>query len=512
MQKQLLTVDVRPPLSVPTLPQSPAPYITTSSPHLQSIFITALNSPGSFLASPISDAYHEIRGETDADTRRIIHIQRDLRESELRLQQAGRLGMELHQQNDRLRRGIEILQNEYDNVINEQVNMNRLNTDATSTSPLSSASDGLKAMKAIRSQNTLLQARNQSLNAHCEEADTRIEELVVQVHDLERQLRRERTKRADDLANAARVLREKERETRSRSRSNSSVTSSPKSIHTPRSPLRLEYASTSTSTTQSTATPCINMSLAERVDSFLHSQSSVGTATTPSLHNNINNNAKTQAQKDSLRGTETVNAMQQIVSMQQKERLTAETINDMRADVLSMQQQLDIAQEELNCERSLRDKLDNEVQTYHEASKRYAEEASILNQEMRLVESARHTAETKARKLEAQLRNITLEEVDHKARVAHDIATDYQRKLVVLEGGRLAAEDRAMVFQQQAIDLLQKLGMLNRMEENRSKENERSVVRVVTPISAPPDYGYSLKLKMLKKMYEKAGRSSFLNE
>jgi hypothetical protein len=183
-----LTVDVRSPLTlktytVATLPQTPVTPVTSftaTSPYVRAVFESALDSPGSSLSSsPVfSEVYNDIRGATAADTRRIVCLQRELRESELRLQQAGRLGMELHQENDRLRRGIDILQQEYDslavrNDIDSSSAGGGIPDDKESLTHSLLSMTGLKAMQSIRGQNTLLQARNQSLNTHCEEADMR---------------------------------------------------------------------------------------------------------------------------------------------------------------------------------------------------------------------------------------------------------------------------------------------------------------------------------------------------
>jgi len=84
-------------------------------------------------------------------------------------------------------------------------------------------------------------------------------------------------------------------------------------------------------------------------------------------------------------------------------------IEDMREDVRSLERQLDQTQNELDCERILREKLDQEVKAYHEASERNADDAAILAQRMRLAESARQSAENRAVAAEATVRNNLLE-------------------------------------------------------------------------------------------------------
>ena len=93
----------------------------------------------------------------------------------------------------------------------------------------------------------------------------------------------------------------------------------------------------------------------------------------------------------------------------------------------------------------------------------------------------------------------------------------------------MAAEDRAQVFQAQAIQLLKKLGKEQQRQDQREEELEalhvQNIKEVTTAaaataaevhererewaailaVSAPLDHGYSLKLRLLRKMYEKAG-------
>ena len=496
-----------------------------------------------------------------SETNDIVALRRDLKECENRLQQAGRLGLELHLQNDRLRRGIDHLQTEL-NGVHANNGVNGEQSEKMPFSTFSGSNGRLKAMENIKSTNALLQARNMSLNTHCEEADQRIEELMEQVQQLEKVLRKERMARKKlEESEAAREQQDREREemsSSSSSSSSSSLTSSPRvaasprsssptttSPRTPRAPLRLEYASSPRGTTHEqpvaptiTTADISTMTLEERVASFLQPpppslpppltpsssptarttqlllSSSVATATTPSLWGP--SSSPLSSPVNVALGIDTTS--------DHADEMRAAVMVDMHEDVLTLQRQLDVMEEEIIRERSLRDKLEHEVKVYHLESQRWSDEAGILSQRMRLAESARQSAETRARKIEVELRNMVLESDERKDKLQRNIVSEYQEKLSAVEEEKNIAVDRAKSFQHQAVQTLKKLMEMHQKQEEEkvkaqssaadmhehvrrveSAARSRGSTRMVPTAEPPTDHGYSLKLKKLEQMYERAG-------
>ena len=227
------------------------------------------------------------------------------------------------------------------------------------------------------------------------------------------------------------------------------------------------------------------------------------------------------------------------------------TIEDKHRETIRLQQQINTGQKEIDCERALRVRLEQECQSYHEASVQHANEASALSQRMRLAELARQSADTQLRHVQVQLRTLMLEKNNNAKHVVEAMRGEYNRKLVVLQGAKKAAEARADSFQQQAIDTLKQLMKMNQEEERvvhqgREEvlllEEERSVglqeekglggaggaggaggvggaggaggganASLWLPVSPmlptpPTDYGYGMKLKRLQEEYVKAGK------
>ena len=530
-------------LTVSSLPDSPAPlHLLSASPHVRSIFESAIESPRSSLSSPVSE------------TNDVVALRRELKECENRLQQAGRLGLELHLQNDRLRRGIDHLQMELNGVHENNGVSGEQSEKMPFFSTFSGSNGRLKAMENIKSTNALLQARNMSLNTHCEEADQRIEELMEQVQQLEKVLRKERMARKKlKESETAREQQERERE-EEMSSSSSSLTSSPRAAASPRSsspraPLRLEYLSSPRGTTHEqppvaartiTTADTSTMTLEERVTSFLQPppspsppltpsssptalatqlllSSSVATATTPSLWGP--SSSPLSSPVNVALGIDTT-------TNHHADEMRAAVMVDMHEDVLTLQCQLDVMEEEIIRERSLRDKLEHEVKVYHVESQRWSDEAGILSQRMRVAESARQSAETRARKIAVELRNMVLESDERRDKLQRKIVSEYQEKLSAVEEEKNVAVDRANSFQHQAVQTLKKLMEMHQKQEEEkvkaqssaadmqqhehvrrveSAARARGSTRMVPTAEPPTDHGYSLKLKKLEQMYERAG-------
>ena len=460
----------------------------------------------------------------------------------MRLQQAGRLGMELHQQNTRLRRGIQHLEHEHE--LNFSIGKTGMGTDAAAydTNQTTAHHDRVEANAAaihLRSQNTVLHARNQNLNVHCEEADARIEDLMQQVHQLEGALRKERL---------AAVARSKIQETATDSQTSSPrtprTTSTPS---TPSTPLRLHLESvTSTSTMTSPRMTGHNPTLEERVESFLEANQAIiqTTKTTTSSSTRTTAAPHTLHTHSTPSTPSTPSTATRLSSIVHASRATQEmatlqsTVNDMRLDVVSLQDELHIAQEETHFERRLRSKLDLEVQEYHRASQRQTDETELLGQRMRLAELARQSAESRTRKMEVKLRNVLLENTGKRERHTQEVSAAHERQIYALNEEKVAAEERARSFQKQAVETLKQLMEIHRekerMEQVKVKKvqearvvlqvqevGELGAVRCVSPGSLAPVAAvastvvaspsslapdrYSMKLKRLQDLYNKAG-------
>lgn len=340
-----------------------------------------------------------------------------------------------------------------------------------------------KVLDQLKSQNATLRGRNQKLNLHCEEADQKIEDLVQQIRQLELTLRKERSKaiakakRDVELAAAAAI----------ESRSPRSPRLPKLSSITPKDTMgemdeNVPYflsssisSSTTTNKDDNKDESCmVTTTLEERVESFLESNNK--------MNNNYINSSLISFSPSSP--TRASSIMQKSNDDNQVELLRSK-IDDLNTNVVELKHELAIAREELLCEQTLRKKLENELQSYHTSSVRHADEASALSQRMRLAELARQSAEIQSRKLEAELRNLQLEDSNKKSRVVNDLVADYQCQIVSLKGAKVAAEDRAQSFQQQAVDTLKQLmkmqnendemEMLRKKKKKREQEFQESV-------------------------------------
>ena len=126
-------------------------------------------------------------------------------------------------------------------------------------------------------------------------------------------------------------------------------------------------------------------------------------------------------------------------------------------------------------ERSLRDKLEHEVKVYHVESQRWSDEAGILSQRMRVAESARQSAETRARKIAVELRNMVLESDERRDKLQRKIVSEYQEKLSAVEEEKNVAVDRANSFQHQAVQTLKKLMEMHQKQEEETLLSDMEV-------------------------------------
>ena len=547
-----LTVDVTPHSTTRHRTNNPHPTLSTTphlvpltvaslpdSPQVQRLFETAASSPASSLSTPVHSPTTVIHGKTPLDDRRIAALQRELRDSELQLQQAGRLGIQLHHQNDRLTKGIEHLQEENDRRHDSTPAMVGLPTTTPHPTPVD---------EYMKAQNNLLQSRNQNLNLHCEEADQKIEDLIQQIHRLELELRKER---AITLAQAKHDAEQAYAD---------SQASSPRTPRTPGTPgtslaqERVPYEGThhtntitidaiehAISATLSVPTPrnIQTMTLDERVNSFLE------TSTTPlGTPQGTPRGTPRGTLLSTPLGTPTasISSMLLLSNAARQEDAMQATIEDKHRETIRLQQQINTGQKEIDCERALRVGLEQECQSYHEASVQHADEASALSQRMRLAELARQSADTQLRHVQVQLRTLMLEKNNNAKHVVEAMRGEYNRKLVVLQGAKKAAEARADSFQQQAIDTLKQLMKMNQEEERVVHQGREEVLLLeeegsvglqeekglggaggaegtgrgtnaslwlpVSPMlpTPPTDYGYGMKLKRLQEEYVKAGK------
>ena len=125
----------------------------------------------------------------DPEIRRLLS---ELRLQDEKLEQAGRLGIELHAQKEALERKYRRLQDEHRDLL-DSVEASASTVDLAGGPEVAGGTAETLSLETLlqrsRSTNKALVQRNRSLNKHCEDADARIEDLDAQMRSLSLRLR-----------------------------------------------------------------------------------------------------------------------------------------------------------------------------------------------------------------------------------------------------------------------------------------------------------------------------------